>query len=348
MRIAKFTKALPSHMTRRQKNRRTQRNEPHRGRSPSVDLSTGSESGSEGDVDEDRLSAGGSSDVEGYLPSTLGGTDAASSDEEMNSPEDGDDDGEQNRHNGETDAEELHEGEADDEDEEEAWEDDIEGGLSSDEELFEDDEPDDPSAGRGRSAADTTAARARARRDRAEQQAEWTTLGLPSRLGWSQCVANGLREMAEMELELRRGQANEALHQIRLQLAYKALLLRKTIRNVKSQKKTTRAWRVIRRMEGKVAGQVAIYRHARKAILELLADEGESLRTDKTRDEVDKAYQDILPAHLKMPGDITEEARIGQKNDRLAWFWRFDVGNDMEEDTWLEECECSSVMDEFS
>lgn len=176
------------------------------------------------------------------------------------------------------------------------------------------------------------------RRDREEKCVEWLRIDLPSQRGWSTCVEQGLQNIAELELELRRGQANEALHQLHLHLAYKALLLRKTIRNVKSQKKSTRAWKVVHRMEGKAGAQVSIYRQARQALLALLPEEGESDKGDKIRRDVLSAYQEIEKAHLKMPGDITEEQRAGQKNDRLAWFWRFDVGKDMNDDTWLEEC----------
>jgi len=38
----------------------------------------------------------------------------------------------------------------------------------------------------------------------------------------------------------------------------------------------------------------------------------------------DLEFNDITEADLKMPGDIIEENRIGQRSDQLPWFWRLD------------------------
>jgi len=55
-------------------------------------------------------------------------------------------------------------------------------------------------------------------------------------------------------------------------------------------------------------------------------------------DEIQKKYQDITKKHLKMPGDILEENRIGQKNDALAWFWRLGPQGDTDGNDWIKEC----------
>lgn len=35
-------------------------------------------------------------------------------------------------------------------------------------------------------------------------------------------------------------------------------------------------------------------------------------------------YHKITKSDLKMPGDIVEANRIGQRSDKLPWFWRLD------------------------
>ena len=50
--------------------------------------------------------------------------------------------------------------------------------------------------------------------------------------------------------------------------------------------------------------------------------------------------REIKPEELNMPGDLTEESRMNQRSDSLAWFWRLDVNTDVRDNSWMEECEC--------
>jgi archaellum component FlaC len=72
-----------------------------------------------------------------------------------------------------------------------------------------------------------------------------------------------------MELQLREGQANDSLERLRECLAEKSLRFRKQLRSAKGQKKTTRAWDSIHRMEDQIKQVVVTYRTARDAIREL-------------------------------------------------------------------------------
>ena len=47
---------------------------------------------------------------------------------------------------------------------------------------------------------------------------------LPSTLGQAYCEKYGLQTLAEQELKLRQGQANDALHQIQLALVHKSYI----------------------------------------------------------------------------------------------------------------------------
>jgi len=141
---------------------------------------------------------------------------------------------------------------------------------------------------------------------------ENTTLYLPSNFKLYQRKDLGWQEMGNMELQLREGQANDALEKLRECLAEKSLRFRKEVRSAKSQKKMTRAWDSVHRMEDQIKQAVVTYRTARGAIEEL----GEAADLER--------FQEITKSDLKMSGDIVEENRVGQRSSILPWFWRLD------------------------
>ncbi|KIK75478.1 hypothetical protein PAXRUDRAFT_18971 [Paxillus rubicundulus Ve08.2h10] len=72
--------------------------------------------------------------------------------------------------------------------------------------------------------------------------AESIHLPLPSALGVQRCRDDSLEWLAEQEMQLRMGQANDTLHELRLALADKAMLFRTNIRHSSSQAMSSRAW----------------------------------------------------------------------------------------------------------
>ena len=141
---------------------------------------------------------------------------------------------------------------------------------------------------------------------------ENVTLYLPSSFKPYKRKDLGWQEMGNMELQLREGQANDALERLRECLAEKSLRFRKEVRSAKSQKKMTRAWDSVHRMEDQIKQAVVTYRAARDAIGEL----GEAADLER--------FQEITKSDLKMSGDIVEENRVGQRSSVLPWFWRLD------------------------
>ena len=115
-----------------------------------------------------------------------------------------------------------------------------------------------------------------------------------------------------MELELREGQANNALEKLRECLAEKSLRFRTEVRPRKSQKKATRAWDSVHRVDEQISQAVVTYERARHAIGEL-----------GNREDLEK-FQEIKKSDLKMSGDIVEENRVRQRSSILPWFWRLD------------------------
>ena len=77
-------------------------------------------------------------------------------------------------------------------------------------------------------------------------------------------------------------------------------------------------------MESRIQQAVKEYKRARSAVQRL--------------GSLDLKYQDITKDDLKMPGDVVEENRIGQRSEKLSWLWRLDGG--------MKGGECSERMKE--
>ena len=150
------------------------------------------------------------------------------------------------------------------------------------------------------------------REEEPEMTPENIPLYLPSTFTASQRNSLGWQKPGKMELQLREGQANDLLEKLRECLAEKSLRFRTQVRSANSQKKATRAWGSVHRMDNQIKEIVVMYRTARDAIGELggAADL--------------KRFQEIKRSDLKMSGDIVEENRVGQRNSVLPWFWRLD------------------------
>jgi len=141
---------------------------------------------------------------------------------------------------------------------------------------------------------------------------ERVVLYLPSHFTLQQRKEYGLQVLGKMEYELREGQANDSLQRLRECLAEKSLKFRKEVRLAKGQKKTTRAWDSVHRVDGQIRQAAATYMIARQAIGVL----GGAAELDK--------FQEIKRSDLKMSGDIVEENRVGQRRSVLPLFWRLD------------------------
>lgn len=131
----------------------------------------------------------------------------------------------------------------------------------------------------------------------------------------------------QKELTLRQGQANDALHNLRICLGQKSLVFRKQVRVANSQQKKTRAWSDLNAIETSVRGYSGIYSHARQAMIRLGADA-----------ELLGRYQVLKRSELKVSTVIATPNTAGQRNAHLAWFWTMDIQRDTENDNWMEEC----------
>ncbi|KIK81934.1 hypothetical protein PAXRUDRAFT_154881, partial [Paxillus rubicundulus Ve08.2h10] len=98
-------------------------------------------------------------------------------------------------------------------------------------------------------------------------------LPFPSSLGRNTCEDLGMDWRAEEELELRKGQANDCLHYLRMALAEKSILFLTELWHASSQTQTTWAWEKINAIELMVKKHAAVYRACQTPMISLRADE---------------------------------------------------------------------------
>ena len=149
---------------------------------------------------------------------------------------------------------------------------------------------------------------------------------MPSSFLKDKITTTNLKAMATQELKLRVGQANDCLERLRLALGHKSLLFQTRVRDASSVKQRTKAWDDVKTARRQVDKHVRGYHRARRAMVRLGAGE-----------ELLRKYKVIDRKHLTLSGDITQENRLGQRNDKLAWFWN--VGRDLDVNSaWMNEC----------
>lgn len=160
-----------------------------------------------------------------------------------------------------------------------------------------------------------------------KHHAETIHLPLPSVLGPQKCQEDGLDWLAKEEKQLRTGQANDALHELRLALADKAVLFCTDVRHASSQATTSRAWGRVMAVDATVNKFAKIYRASRRAMVALGASNSMLAR-----------YQVLSKDHLKVSSAVAEPNARGHRNDALPWFWSMDVARDAEANDWMMEC----------
>ncbi|KAJ2920505.1 hypothetical protein H1R20_g16590, partial [Candolleomyces eurysporus] len=151
-----------------------------------------------------------------------------------------------------------------------------------------------------------------------------TVVPLPSQVKGT--LPSALKHAAAVELELRIGQANDALQGIRTQIGYKSYIFRKQIRAFKGKKRRTQGFDNIQRSNDELSIQRKLYDNALTALKNLRAGE-----------EILSKYKEIKKDDLKTITSIAEPNARGQSRDTLAWFWSLDVAGDSEMSEYLEE-----------
>jgi hypothetical protein len=155
---------------------------------------------------------------------------------------------------------------------------------------------------------------------------EVAMIPLPSYLGAARCEALGIDSLVKQEVVLREGQANDTLHAIRVGLADKAVIFRKTVRSANTQSSTTRAWNQVNQVSKAVALHVKKYAVCRTQLSKLGAAE---LLTQ---------FLPLQKGDLKASSAVADPSARGQRNSTLPWFWSLNIQGDSSNSDWMTEC----------
>ncbi|KAI6029195.1 hypothetical protein BKA83DRAFT_4489157 [Pisolithus microcarpus] len=98
------------------------------------------------------------------------------------------------------------------------------------------------------------------------------SIWMPSSIGAAKPTELGLHDLLKEERELRIGQANDCLDQLRTDLGNKAMLDRQNFRTANSTREGTRTKKEIQKVVARVNKHVRSYQRARQAILRLDPD----------------------------------------------------------------------------
>jgi len=126
-------------------------------------------------------------------------------------------------------------------------------------------------------------------------------LWMPSSLGIQAATIAGLEGLVKEERQLRIGQANDFLENLRSHLGQKSVLYQMHVRGSTSVQTDTRSRNDIQRLGLKINRDVRSYHQAQEALLNL-----------GTSNDLLTKYQQVLPEHLSTEKEITEENRYGQ------------------------------------
>ena len=163
---------------------------------------------------------------------------------------------------------------------------------------------------------------------------EAVQLYFPSALNAEERARLGLEDLANKELKVRKGHANDALQSIRLLLGKKSFGFRERLRPAVGKGQKTRAWAAIDAINQEITHFVYVYKANREAMI----------RLGLPPQELATTYQELQKADLKTSTAILEPNLPGQSTQKLSWIWTQHIASDTE-GTHLSECEWNLRQD---
>ncbi|KAG8722790.1 hypothetical protein FRC09_005724 [Ceratobasidium sp. 395] len=155
---------------------------------------------------------------------------------------------------------------------------------------------------------------------------ETAELGLPSSYSAATLLQLGLKQLAELEADLRRADCNDTLDRVRDLLGARSLTLKSKQKNVRGEIGSTRAETALRKHTDKIHTERWRYNDSRSALIRLGASPGDL-----------KIYQFLAETDLKYLKEWSEvtSCGLGQSRKTISWIWtgRSDIFED--EDSWL-------------
>ena len=166
--------------------------------------------------------------------------------------------------------------------------------------------------------------------------AEKQPLRLPSSFGKEVC--SGVLEVeASVERDIRKGQANDALHGLQLGIGEKSFAYRKKIRQGGKNPNTgyaarTRSNAEVRTIQRSIDQFARVYTSARKALCVLGAT-----------DEDLEIYRVLTPSDIAASTAVIDFNARGERGKELSWIWQRHVSS-TDDPEWMNECEFTSVL----
>ena len=158
-------------------------------------------------------------------------------------------------------------------------------------------------------------------------------IALPSSLSREEIIARGIRHVLEAELDLRSGQAEDRLADLRILLAWSAALYRQGIRTANSYKSRNRAWAESRNISKAIRIQSRAYAQARGVLLKFTFELSPAGR------EIRAKYRELTKDDLKTSTELISYDVRGNRNEPISWIWHSAGASDSNNDEWLRECE---------
>ncbi|KIK72971.1 hypothetical protein PAXRUDRAFT_179565, partial [Paxillus rubicundulus Ve08.2h10] len=152
-------------------------------------------------------------------------------------------------------------------------------------------------------------------------------LPLPLSLGRRNCNEHGLAALADLELQLCIGQANDALQSICYTLADKVVLFCTKVRPASNQSANTRTWGKVHQADTVLSRHTQIYRKCQKVMVSLEADQ-----------VLMERYKPLVDQDLKVTTAISDPNGSIHRMENLTWFWTMDIPRDAQESDWMSEC----------
>lgn len=171
-----------------------------------------------------------------------------------------------------------------------------------------------------------------------ESRPETHSIALPSTMGYDFLKAHSLTHLAAIELELRRGQMNDALQAIRTGIGYKSLLYRTKVRKAKSYKTKLRSYDEVSVADDNVRKHVRVYLHARLAITRLYDWDDHEQR--QTITELLTRYRNITREDLRANTTVLEAFTPGLRQMHASWIWHFEDNAAGRGNAWMDNCKC--------
>ena len=158
-------------------------------------------------------------------------------------------------------------------------------------------------------------------------QPETMKLALPSSFPAHYLARLPIHTLQEQELQLRRGQANDALQAIRLLIGQKSFQFTSNMRNVDLAALVTRPRAAIEALGRSISAHRRVYNKCRTAMIALNMPPG----------ELTAVYQEIEDRDVRTDTSIQEPNQPGSAQQTLSWIFTASQGLSPEQD-FMEEC----------